>query len=247
MLAKRILILGGTGEARRLVLALIDTGFQPVTSLAGVTTLPQLPAGEVRRGGFGGIAGLTEYVKHEKIRAIADAAHPYAARISCHAHGAAQAAGIPYLRLERPPWRAEAADRWIEVANMADAAAALPSGARPFVTIGRKAIAAFFARPDLAGVARMIEGPGVAVPAGWTLIQARPPFSLENEIQLIEEHRITHLVAKNSGGDATRAKLIAAREKNISVVMVARPDKPVAPSFATAEALALVLRRMLSP
>lgn len=247
MRAERILILGGTGEARGLAQELIDEGFPVVTSLAGVTASPHLPIGDVRRGGFGGKTGLVKYISDENIRAIADATHPYAAQISRHAHAAAQATGIPYLRLERPPWLAEATDRWIDVASVADAMAALPSGARPFVTIGRKEIAPFFARADLEGVVRMIEAPGVAVPPGWALIQARPPFSLESEIRLIEQHRITHLVAKNSGGEATWAKLIAAREKHIPVVMVARPDKPVASSFATAETLALALRRMLSP
>ena len=247
MRAERILILGGTGEARGLAQALIDEGFPVVTSLAGVTASPHLPIGDVRRGGFGGETGLVKYISHENIRAIVDATHPYATQISRHAHAAAQATGIPYLRLERPPWRAEAADRWIDVASVADAVAALPSGARPFVTIGRKEIAPFFARADLKGVARMIEQPGVAVPLGWALIQARPPFSLESEIQLLDAHRITHVVAKNSGGGLTRAKLVAARERKIPVMMVARPHKPSAPSFSTAEALASALRQMLSP
>ncbi len=247
MPAERILILGGTGEALGLAQALTDEGFHTVISLAGVTASPHLPVGEVRRGGFGGEAGLAEYVRHENTRAILDATHPFAAQISRHAHGAAQATGIPYLRLERPPWRPEAVDRWIEVANIVGAIAALPEGARPLVTIGRKEIAPFFARTDLAGVARMIEAPGVSVPAGWTLIQARPPFDLESEIRLLDKHDITHVVAKNSGGELTRAKLVAARERKIPVVLVARPNKPEAQSFSTVEALLPELLRMLSP
>jgi len=244
---ERILILGGTGDALGLAQPLINAGFHPVTSLAGVTVSPHLPAGEVRRGGFGGEAGLAQYIGSENIRAIIDATHPFAAQISRHAHGAAQATGIPYLRLERPPWLAEAADRWIEVANILKAVAALPGGARPFVTIGRKEIAPFFARTDLEGVARMIEAPGVSVPAGWTVIQARPPFQVESEIQLLDTYRVTHVVSKNSGGELTRAKLFAARERNVPVVMVARPHKPRATLFATVEALIPALGRMLSP
>jgi precorrin-6A/cobalt-precorrin-6A reductase len=188
-----------------------------------------------------------EYIRHDGIRAIVDATHPFAAQISRHAHGAAQTTRIIYLRLERPPWRAMASDRWVDVANSTEAVAVLPSGARPFVTIGRKDIAAFFARSDLAGVVRMIETPGVAVPRGWMLIQARPPFDKETEVQLLDRHHITHVVAKNSGGELTRAKLVAARERNIPVVMVRRPEKPVAPSFSTIEALIPELHRMLSP
>ncbi len=247
MRADRILILGGTGEARDVAQALIGEGFHTVTSLAGVTALPHLPVGEVRQGGFGGQAGLAEYIGHENIRAIVDASHPFAAQISRHAHGAGRTTGVPYLRIERPPWRSETSDCWIDAGSIADAVAALPSGARAFVTIGRKEIAAFFARADLQGVARMIESPGVAVPPGWTLIQARPPFDRSAEGKLLDHHRITHVVAKNSGGQLTYAKLVAARERKIPVVMVARPLKPVAPSFATAEALIPALRRMLSP
>ncbi len=247
MRTERILILGGTYEARGLAQALIDAGFRTVTSLAGITASPHLPAGEVRRGGFGGEAGLQSYVALENICAIVDATHPYAALISSQAHGAALAARVPYLRMERPPWRAEDADRWIKVADIARAVAALPEGARPFVTIGRKEIARFFSRPDLKGVARMIESPNGPVPRGWTLIQARPPFAIEAEKQLLDMHRITHVVSKNSGSELTRAKLVAARERKIPVVMVARPHKPAAPSFEAVGALIPALRRMLSP
>ena len=243
----RILILGGTGEARRLARGLIDQGFAVVTSLAGVTSAPLLPAGQLRRGGFGGEAGLADYVKRENIHAIIDATHPFAVQISRHGHGAAHLLGIAYCRLERPPWVAETADNWIEVAGLAEAVAVLPVGARPLLTIGRKEAARFFARADLRGVARMIEAPGIVMPRHWTLILARPPFSLENEIRLIDSHHISHVVTKNSGGDDTRAKLVAARERNIPVVMVARPVKPEGPAFSTVEALIPALRRMLSP
>ncbi len=246
MPSERVLILGGTSEAHDVAKALTDAGFRTVSSLAGVTASPRLPVGEVRRGGFGGEEGLVQYVSREKIGAIVDATHPYAVRISHNAHGAAQKAKVPYLRLERPQWRAESDDRWIEVASAADAVAALPRRARAFVTIGRKEVAPFFARPDLQGVARMIEAPSVSVPAGWTLIQARPPFSLEEEARLLVQHGITHLVSKNSGGELTRAKIVAARERKIPVVMVARPAKP-APSYSSADALITALRQLLSP
>ena len=246
MPSERVLLLGGTNEAHDVAKALINAGFRPLSSLAGVTASPHMPVGEVRRGGFGGEEGLAQYVNRENLGAIIDATHPYAAQISRHAHGAAQRAKVPYLRLERTQWRTEPGDRWVEVAGVADAVAALPRNARVFVTIGGKEVAAFFARPDLQGAARMIEAPSVSVPARWTLIQARPPFSLDDEIRLLEHHGITHLVSKNSGGELTRAKIIAARERNIPVVMVVRPVKP-APSFSSAGDLIAALRQLLSP
>ncbi len=246
MRPERILILGGTNEAVELARTLTEAGFNALTSLAGVTAAPHLPVGEVRRGGFGGEEGLAEYARDRNLRAIIDATHPYAAQISRHAYEAAQRTKLPYLRLERTQWRAEPGDHWIEVASVADAVAALPHSAKSFVTIGRKEVALFFARPDLHGVVRMIEAPRVPVPAGWTLIRARPPFSLDEEVGLLVHHGITHLVSKNSGGEFTRAKIIAARERNIPVVMVARPDKPT-PSFSSPGDLVAALRQLLSP
>jgi precorrin-6A/cobalt-precorrin-6A reductase len=244
---KRVLIVGGTSEACDVAQVLNDEGFHTVSSLAGVTSSPHLPLGEVRCGGFGGEAGLLDYLRAVNIQAVADVSHPYAVQISRHAYGAARVAGIPYMRFERPPWQQQASDHWIAVSDILDAAAALPSGARALVTIGRKGIAHFFARGDLGGVARMIESPDIAVPQGWLLIQARPPFATENEIELIERHNITHLVTKNAGGETTHTKIVAAREKNIPVVIVTRPDKPASRTFSTVSALALALREMLSP
>ena len=246
MRGKRILILGGTGEARELAAQLLEAGFDPVTSLAGVTASPRWPVGEIRTGGFGGVGGLCTYIESEGIASIVDATHPFAAQISRHGFEAATRCGIPYLRLERPAWRPEAGDHWTEVHNVAEAAAALPKGARPLVTIGRKDIAAFFARGDLSGVARMIEEPTCAVPEGWIVLRERPPFTLEREFNLLMAHGVTHLVSKNAGGEDTRAKLIAAREKNIPVIMIERPVKPVARIAIAARDVITALGDLLS-
>ena len=247
MPGERILVFGGTGDARLLAGALIEAGFAVITALAGVTSAPLLPPGEIHRGGFGGKAGISAFVARGGIAAIVDATHPFAVQISRHACGAAADRGIPYLRLERPPWVAEPGDRWIEVHSMEAAVAALPQAARVMLTVGRKELHLFLARPDLAGIARMIEEPAAELPAGWTLILERPPFSVESERQLIGKYRIGYLIAKNSGGEDTRAKLIAARERKIPVVMVARPVKPDGPSFRSADDLIPALRRMLYP
>ncbi len=243
MPGERILILGGTAEARDLANRLADAGHGVVTSLAGVTQAPQLPKGEVRRGGFGGSEGLAAYLRPGGFSAVVDATHPFAVQISRHAAAAAKACGLPLYRLERPAWVADAGDRWIGVASIAAAVAALPKGARVFLTVGRKEVVPFLARADLTGIMRMIEAPEDVPPPQWRLILARPPFAVAGERELMTQNRITHVVSKNAGGEATRAKLLAAREIKIPVVMVERPEKPAPLSLSSVdEAL-----RLLSP
>lgn len=247
MPGKRILILGGTCDARVLASALIAEGFAAVTSLAGVTEQPLLPEGEVRRGGFGGTEGLVGYLKREGVSAVADATHPFAARISAHADLACRAVGLPLMRLERPPWQPTAADRWSMARCIAEAALLVPEGARVLLTIGRKDIQPFLVREDVSGVARMIEPPAVELPPRWRLLLARPPFSRAPELQMMRDHAITCLVTKNAGGSATEAKLVAARDLQIPVIMVQRPLKPAAQSFASAGELAAAAKQLLSP
>ena len=238
---KRILVLGGTSDANVLAKELLKFGFDVVTSFAGVTENPVLPEGEIRVGGFGGEDGLHDYLKAEGFTALADATHPFAAQISRHGFHAAARAGIPYLRLERAAWTPLPADNWINVQNAEAAVAALPNAARVLLTIGRKEIGAFFARVDLSGVARMIERPPFELRPNWKLLLARPPFSIEAERDLLEFHKITHLVTKNAGGKLTVAKLIAARAMRIPVVMIARPEKPPTQAFGSAPALVAAL------
>ncbi|MEP7172414.1 MAG: cobalt-precorrin-6A reductase [Aestuariivirga sp.] len=238
---KRILVLGGTSDANALAKELLKSGFDVMTSLAGETENPVLPEGEVRVGGFGGEEGLYDYLKAERFTALADATHPFAAQISQHGFNAAERAGIPYLRLERAAWTPLPADNWISVPNTEAAVAVLPKAARVLLTIGRKEIAAFLARDDLSGVARMIEKPPFELPPSWALVLARPPFSVEAERGLLAFHKITHLVTKNAGGKLTVAKLMAARAQRIPVVMIERPQKPPAPAFGSAPALVAAL------
>ncbi len=241
MPVKRILILGGTSDAILLARELKRAGHDIVTSIAGVTEHPTQPEGDLRVGGFGGEDGLYEYLKAEGFSAIADATHPFAAQISAHGFNAAQRAGISYVRLERAAWTPLPADTWIDVADVAGAIAALPEAARVMLTIGRKEIAAFMARADLSGAARMIERPAVDIAPHWQLILARPPFTVDEERTLFETQKTTHLVTKNAGGKLTVAKLVAARALRIPVVMIARPLKPQSQTFGSPFALAAAL------
>ena len=234
----RILILGGTREARELAGRLDGDGrFQVITSLAGRTTGPNPIAGEVRVGGFGGVEGLRDFIAAERIALIVDATHPFAAQISANAAHAGACTGIPCLRLERPPWDEQKGDNWTHMADIEAAARAIPEGARALVTVGRQEVAPFFARRDIHVLARMIEPPSHGVPGNAEVLLARPPFSFEQERALLEEKRIDVLVTKNSGGNATYAKIEAARALGLPVLMIARPGKAEAVTLASIEEL----------
>jgi precorrin-6A/cobalt-precorrin-6A reductase len=230
----KILILAGTQEARLLANKLVHEGNDVTSSFAGVTEDPNLPAGKIRRGGFGGVEGMRRYLTDEKIDLLIDATHPFATVISRHA----VEAHSHVIRFERLAWIAQRDDRWTEVADINAAVAALPFEARVLLTIGRKEVAAFMSRPDLSGVARMIEEPRLPLGTQWTLILQRPPFTLESEIALMKEAEISHLVTKNAGGDQTDEKLMAARQLGLPVVIVARPPKPGALTFHSIDAIA---------
>lgn len=241
---KRILVLGGTSDANVLAKELLKSGFDVVTSFAGVTENPVLPQGKIRVGGFGGEDGLYDYLNAEGFTALADATHPFAAQISRHGFNAAERAGIPYLRLERAAWTPLPADNWISVPNTEAAVVALPNAARVMLTIGRKELAVFLAREDLRGVTRMIEKPPFELPPSWALVLARPPFSVEAERELLAFHKITHLVTKNAGGKLTVAKLVAARALRLPVIMIERPEKPKGMDYSSPAALAGALAQL---
>jgi precorrin-6A/cobalt-precorrin-6A reductase len=227
---KRVLILGGTSEAIALAAALTQyPDLEITTSLAGRTQNPIVP-GLVRSGGFGGTEGLIDYLQAQHIQALIDATHPFADQISWNAAAAAATVGIPFLMLVRPSWQKGQGDRWIEVEHHAAAAAFLPELVnRAFLTIGRQELAAYAGLENLWFLMRVIDPPAVDVmiPKGLVLL-ARGPFSIADERSLLLTHRIEAIVSKNSGGDATYAKIIAAREMNLPVVMVQRPPLPEA-------------------
>jgi precorrin-6A/cobalt-precorrin-6A reductase len=242
----KVLILGGTAEGRKLADFLDKAGYRPVTSLAGVTRNPPRICGETRIGGFGGPEGLAHYLAAERFSGVVDATHPFAVAISCHAATAAQSCNLPLVRLERPAWNAEPGDRWTEVRDIAAAVAAIPPGAHVLLTIGRKEVMPFLARTDISGIARMIEPLDIEVTGAWRILLARPPFHVEKELCLLDEQAITHVVTKNSGGEDTRAKLVAAQMKGMEVIMIARPGKPDVPMVADPQAALAFLEQVVS-
>ncbi len=245
---RRVLILGGTAEARELARSLAEQpGLEVVTSLAGVTRNPELPPGELRRGGFGGAAGLEAYLRDEAVACLVDATHPYAERISANAAAAAAAAGVPRLQLLRPPWNEEPGDRWIRVRDTEEAAERLPDlGRRVFISSGRQGIGAFRALAAHWFLIRLIDPPEAPLPLpAYEVTPGRAPFTIEQETGLLQRHRIEVLVSKNSGGDMTYAKIAAARRLGLPVVMLDRPAPQPGPTVPAPAAAAEWLRREL--
>ena len=233
----KLLILGGTAEAAELAARLAgDDRLETVTSFAGLTRLPNVGAGAVRRGGFGGPDGLAAFLADGGYGALVDATHPFAAQIAAHAAEAAEKAGVPRVKLLRPPFERTGEDRFVPVADMAAAAAALPRDARVFLAAGRREIAPFAARPDLWCLVRMIEPPaaGEVFPKG-EIILGRPPTDPEVEIGLLRKHDIGWIVSKDSGGRAG-AKILAARKLGLPVVLVERPPPPSGARVESVEA-----------
>ena len=224
----RVLILGGTTEARRLVEHLVGRGdIDIVSALAGRVASPRMPPGQVRVGGFAGATGLTEWIRAHGVRAVIDATHPFAATMSWNAAAAAAASHIPLLALRRTAWAPGEGDRWHEATSLGDAALMLPElGHRYFLTIGRQGVSSF---AEVAGawfLVRSIDPPDEPTPPQMELLLDRGPYWLETEILLMRGRRIDTVITKNSGGAATAAKLIAARELGLPVVMVQRPATP---------------------
>lgn len=241
MTAKELLILGGTGEASALahaVLARFGDTLNLTTSLAGRTERPGPLPTRVRTGGFGGPAGLTAYLVQHRVDRLIDATHPFAARISTEARLACEEARVPRLLLLRPPWRRHPFDRWIEVDDMAAAAALVGRiGRRAFLTIGAGEVACFAAASGVHFLVRLVDPPRHCLPLRChEVVVGRGPFTLAEERHRLEQHTIDVLVCKASGGAATEAKIIAARDLGIPVIMVQRPPPEPGDAVETVEA-----------
>ncbi len=229
----KILILGGTEEARLIAVQLTKMGHEVTTSFAGKTADPLLPPGNVRMGGFGGGDGLANYILSEGFERVLDSTHPYAVEIKKNAVRAAELSGVRLVRLTRPAWHEPQYAFWKHMATAEDAAAALPKGARALLTVGSGSVDAFLKRTDCSFVIRTIEPPAKPLPVNATALISRPPYYFNGELEMLQAQGISHLVCKNSGGAQTEAKLQAALRLRLPVFMIARPELPPAHEVPT--------------
>jgi precorrin-6A/cobalt-precorrin-6A reductase len=247
-----VLILGGTTEARRLA-ELLDadaarTALRVTTSLAGRVARPVPPPGAVRTGGFGGAEGMAGWLREHQVDALIDATHPFAGIIGFHAARAAASAHVPLLALRRPGWVPGEGDVWHPAADLAEAAALVPGlGRRVFLTTGRMGLAAFAGVGDAWFLVRSVDPPQGPRPPHTEVLLDRGPFTLDGERELLRRHRIDVLVTKDSGGEATAAKLTAAREAGIPVIVVRRPPTQEGVPVETTPEAAVRWLRALRP
>ncbi|WP_417411416.1 cobalt-precorrin-6A reductase [Hoeflea sp.] len=225
--SETILIIGGTREAADLARELIAAKPEAriITSLAGRTKEPAPLAGEVRTGGFGGIEGLARYIEDNAVTRLIDATHPFARQISANAIEAAKIAGVPLDIRTRKPWEEQRGDNWIEVDTLEAARDAIPPRARVLLALGSQYIGLFASRDDVHFVVRMIDKPDepLALP-DHALVLGRPGDTAAAETMLLIAHSISHIVCRNSGGRAAYAKIEAARELGLPVIMIGRGD-----------------------
>jgi precorrin-6A/cobalt-precorrin-6A reductase len=226
----RVLILGGTTEASELArLFAGDPRFEATLSLAGRTLAPKPQPIATRIGGFGGADGLADFLRAQKIDAVIDATHPYAAQISAHAVVACSTTGVPLASLVRPAWTPQPGDAWQNVPTAVTAALALGKAPRRvFLSLGRQELHFFAAFQQHHYIARLIERPQqAALPRGLVLLYQRGPFDIDAELRLLKDQKIDVIVSRNSGGSATYPKIEAARALRLPVIMIARRAKPI--------------------
>ena len=220
----RVLLLGGTAEGRRLA-ARLHPQTDVISSLAGRVPDPALPAGPVRIGGFGGVEGLRQWLRDNDIAAVIDATHPFAATMTANAAAACAELALPHLLLSRPAWDPGDAELVASDREAADVVAA-KGYSRVFLTTGRSGTTAF--RDSGAWfLIRVVTAPQAEnLPRDHELLLSRGPYRYEDEHRLMRDHRIDVVVTKNSGGELTRPKLVAAQALGVDVVMIDRPPLP---------------------
>lgn len=235
----RVLLLGGTTEASALARALESAGIETVFSYAGRTNAPIAQPVETRVGGFGGVEGLIDYLRTAHITHVVDATHPFAAQMSRNAHDACTATGLPLVRLERPAWEAQNGDDWLHVPDIESVCDALPYiPSRVFLAIGRMHVDLLLRQPQHHYLLRLVDEPTdpIALPK-HSVVVARGPFDVAGDTALLRKHRIDCIVAKNAGGAGAAAKITAARQLGLTVIMIDRPTLPRAKTAADSQSV----------
>ncbi len=230
----KALLLAGTAEARHLSDRIADR-ITLISSLAGVTDNPRDLKGQRRVGGFGGVDGLASFIASENVDLVIDATHPFAAQMSKHAAATVAKTGCALLQLVRAPWVPD--PEWMMVPDLDAAATVLPSGARAFLATGRGSIPSFQSRSDVCFILRVMDDKPAEFPlAQGQFLVSQPPFTVAQERATLLEHKIDHMVTRNSGGRGGVEKLVAAMELGIQVVVAERPQLPDAARVTSVDA-----------
>lgn len=200
--------------------------YAPLMSFAGRTDAIRKPSIPHRSGGFGGVEGLQRFLSDNAISAVVDATHPFAVRMSANARIACETAHLPLAVLTRPAWARVEGDDWTEVDDFAAAAAALGDEPRTvFLAIGRQEVGAFRGGTAHRYVVRSVDAADPKLlPGNARVVLARGPFVLADEVRLLQDERVDVVVSKNSGGDGAYAKIAAARQLGLPVIMIRRPN-----------------------
>ena len=222
-----LLILGGTTEASALARLTATHNITATFSYAGRVDTPRAQPLPTRVGGFGGVAGLSAYLRDNAITHVIDATHPFAISMSRNAIAACHATDVPLAALTRPVWQPVKGDRWQSVADIDAAVRALDGPAkRIFLALGRMHLPAFAAQPQHHYLLRVVDTPETPPLPNCKVIVARGPFDVAGDTALLRQHESDLIVCKNSGGSGARAKLDAARALGLPVLMIARPTLP---------------------
>ena len=224
-MSERILILGGTKEAAILAKQLTDSGKDVTTSLAGRTKEPNPLAGKIRVGGFGGVDGLANWITKNSIDSVVDATHPFATQISRNVHAACEITGTPLSLKKRAPWQKQTGDIWVEVDDLTAAQSAIPGNSSVLLALGSQHISPFSQRNDVHFTIRMIDPPQSSLEfSRHTVVIGKPSKDWKMEAKLMQNHHIDHVLCRNSGGEGAYAKIRAARELAIPVILVKMPS-----------------------
>lgn len=232
-----ILIIGGSAEARHLA-----------AHLAGRASA--LLPGPERLAHPWAVPVLTEDLSDEGLaqvlasgcRMVVDASHPNDWRTSQVAAKGATAAGLPILRLERPPWRPSRRDRWVRLCDERDARCHVAPGQRVFLATGRETLMRFACLNGVYIIARQISDHHAPFPLPrGRFLHGVAPFSVAEEAALLRRLRIDWLILRNAGGPGGWPKLEAARRLGLRVGMI---DRPVLPPVPVVRGVSAALERI---
>ncbi|AXI54648.1 Precorrin-6A reductase (plasmid) [Pseudoseohaeicola sp. NH-UV-7] len=230
-----LLLLAGASEARGIADALRSCDQMRVTAslhfaerTAGPLAVP------TRIGGFGGGNRFAAFLAENRITAVLDATHPFAAEITQRSRRICRDLNLPYAQVLRPEWQAVKGDIWHDVGDETEAAQIIPPEARVFTTTGRATIEKFAGlRAQHLFVRQLRDGAQPRPVDRMTYVRGVGPFSVTDEIALFQKLNITWLVARNAGGVINYTKIEAARALGIDVAMIRRPSQSGASELQT--------------